>query len=68
MVFCIIILIFGVIGIIDSVAGIFGTTIVLGWIIQKIENAAARTALRVIEFLICLALVIWAIICFVKGG
>jgi hypothetical protein len=60
-------LIFGVIGIIDSVAGIFGTTIVLGWVIQNIKNPTVRTILRVIEFLICLGLVIWAIICFIKS-
>lgn len=55
------------IGIIDSLAGIFGTTIVLGWVIQNIKNPTVRTILRVIEFLICLGLVIWAIICFVKS-
>ncbi len=68
MFFCIVILIFGVIAVIDSIGGIFGTTIILGWVIQKIDNPTVRTILRVIELLFGLGFIIWAIMCFIRGG
>jgi hypothetical protein len=66
MFFCIVLIIFGVLALIDPIAHLFGTTIVQGWVIQKIENKTVRTILRVIEFLFGVAFIIIAIICFVR--
>jgi hypothetical protein len=67
IIFYIGVILIGLLGIIDVISHIFGKTIIFGILIQKIKNPKVRTLMRVIQALICLAMIAGGIAGLVTG-